>query len=137
MDIQYFKDLLHDRELRATNPRLTLLVKMDEYGSAMPYSAIQKSMKAVDRVTLYRTLESLKGQGIIHKAFQENNEVYYAICGKRCGKNEHLHDHVHFKCVKCNSVTCERTSMEVKISLPEYEINKISIHLEGVCKQCK
>jgi Fur family transcriptional regulator, ferric uptake regulator len=137
MDSQYFKDLLHDRNLKATSPRLNLLIKMQEHESAMPYSAIQKAMKSIDRVTLYRTLESLKGQGVIHKAFQENNEIYYAICGKKCGKNHHNHDHIHFKCVRCESVTCEKPRRNMEISIPDNEIHKISIYVEGVCKLCK
>lgn len=134
---QYFRDLLHNRDLKATNPRISLLSQMHNYAKAMPHSAIQKAMKSIDRVTLYRTIESLTGQGVIHKAFQENNEVYYAICSLKCDKNHHHHDHVHFKCVKCDSVTCEQLDKVVDISLPEYDIHKTSIHLEGICKLCK
>ncbi len=137
MDIQYFKDLLHERALKATNSRLNLLTTMLAYKSAMPYSAIQESMKSVDRVTLYRTLESLKQSGIIHKAYQENNETYYAICGKKCGHQQHSHDHIHFKCLKCELVTCEQTTTDIKISIPEFVINTTSIYLEGICKLCK
>ena len=137
MDNQYFKDLLRSRALKATSTRLNLLVEMKEYESAMPYSAIQKKFKSIDRVTLYRTLESLKEQGVIHKAFQENNEIYYAICGNNCGKSHHHHDHFHFKCVKCESVTCEKPSRKVEISIPGHEIHKVTIHIEGVCKLCK
>lgn len=136
MGVQYFKELLHNRNLKATNPRLTLLVNMEEYKSAMPYSAIQASMKSIDRVTLYRTLESLKKQGIIHKAFQENNEIYYAICGTTCKQDEHVHDHIHFKCVECDLVTCEQSNEQINISMPNYEIIKTTIYLEGRCKTC-
>ncbi len=137
MDSQYFKDLLSDRALKVTSPRLNLLIQMEAYKSAMPYSAIQKAMKSTDRVTLYRTLETLKGQGIIHNAFQENNEVYYAICGQKCSKDHHHHDHIHFKCENCKSVTCEHLSNTIKLSLPDYEIHKVSIHVKGLCKLCK
>lgn len=137
MNSQYFKDLLHSRELKATTSRLNLLIKMQEYKSAMPYSVIQKTMKAVDRVTLYRILESLKEKGIIHKAFEGNKESYYAICSNRCSTNHHNHDHIHFKCVKCESVTCEKPSNALKISFPDKEIHKVSIHIEGLCELCK
>ena len=137
MDIQDFKDLLHERNLKATNPRLNLLMHMYNYKSAMPYSAIQDSMKPIDRVTLYRTLESLQSQGIIHKAYQENNETYFAMCGVSCKKNEHSHDHIHFKCTSCELVTCEKLKKAVTISIPEYQINRTSIFLEGICKMCK
>lgn len=137
MDNNYFKNLLNNRELKATSPRLNLLLTMEEYKSAMPYSAIQKAMKSMDRVTLYRTLESLKKKGIIHKAFQEKNESYYAICSQKCGKNHHHHDHIHFRCVRCEAVTCEKPSEVIEISIPDKEIHKISIHVEGVCQLCQ
>ena len=136
MDIQYFKELLHNRKLKATTPRLSLLTKMQAYQSAMPYSAIQEAMKSIDRVTLYRTLESLKNKGIIHKAFQENNQTYYAICGKKCNKNHHSHDHIHFKCVSCKAVTCQKPSQNIQVAIPDHEIYKVSIHIEGICKIC-
>jgi len=137
MGSQYFKELLHSRELKATKSRLNLLGRMQEYKSAMPYSAIQEAMKSMDRVTLYRTLESLKEQGIIHKAFQEGNESYYAICGKSCSTHHHHHDHIHFKCINCKAVTCEHAINSLEISIPDVEIHKISIHVEGICKACK
>lgn len=137
MDNAHLKDLLHSRALKATNTRLSLLAQMEKYESAMPYSAIQETFKSLDRVTLYRTLESLKEQGVIHKAFQENNDIYYAICGSNCGKDHHHHDHLHFKCVKCEAVTCEKSSKKVEISVQDFEIHNVSIHIEGICKNCK
>jgi len=136
MDEQYFTDLLHQRSLKATSARLSLLTNIQEYNSAMPYSAIQSAMKSMDRVTLYRNLESLSQQGIIHKAYQENKESYYAICGKRCSGTHHHHDHIHFKCTTCAAVTCETPSEVIKLSIPDHEIHKISINVEGVCKSC-
>jgi Fur family ferric uptake transcriptional regulator len=110
---------------------------MFAHGSAMRHSAIQKQMQPIDRVTLYRTLESLLEKGIIHKAFQENNEIYYAICGESCSTNTHKHDHAHFKCMKCNIVSCLELDEAIKIALPSYEINKVSIHMEGMCDLCQ
>ncbi len=136
MTDQYFKKLLHSRALKATSHRLNLLTNIDAYKSAMPYSAIQKAMKSMDRVTLYRTLESLKEKGIIHKAFQENNESYYAICGKKCDVHHHAHDHVHFKCVKCEAVTCEIPTQQIEILIPNMDIKKVTVYVEGVCNLC-
>ncbi|MFT4667488.1 MAG: Fur family ferric uptake transcriptional regulator [Polaribacter sp.] len=137
MSDQYFKGLLNSRGLKATGHRLKLLVSMEAYTSAMPYSTIQESMKSIDRVTLYRTLETLINQGIIHQALRENNEVYYAICGKKCSENNHHHDHIHFKCTGCNSVTCHELSNNIKISIPDCEIHNVSIHVKGICKSCR
>ena len=137
MDTNPIKELLQKRGLKATKTRVDLLTKMHRYGSAMSHSTIQKKMGPIDRVTLYRTLESLKENGIIHIAFQENNETYYAICGNSCDENHHQHEHVHFKCTKCNTVTCEKLISKIEVSLPNYLIDKISVNIEGLCQICR
>jgi len=131
------KNLLQNRNLKATKTRVDLLTKMQDYSSAVSYSDIQRKMGPIDRVTLYRTLESLKENGIIHIAFQENNETYYAICGNSCDENHHQHEHVHFKCTKCNTVTCEKLISKIEIVLPNYLIDKISVNIEGLCQICR
>ena len=136
MNIHDIKKRLWERDLKATPVRIRLLARMQEYKSAMPYSTIQKEMKDIDRVTLYRTLEKLKEQGIIHKAFHGDKESYFAICGNRCRKGEHHHGHVHFRCIRCESVTCEKTENTFQISIPGSEIDKVSIQVEGLCKTC-
>ena len=130
------KELLHERSLKATKTRINVLNKMHKHGSAMSHSAIQKEMKKTDRVTLYRTLEALKEKGVIHKAFQDNNDIYYAICDNNCDAEKHHDEHLHFKCVKCNSITCEEMSEAVEISIPNFVINKVSVNVEGLCLKC-
>jgi Fur family ferric uptake transcriptional regulator len=136
MNTDQFKELLRNRSLRATKPRLKLLHAIEDYASAMPYSAIQKAMSPIDRVTLYRTLESLTSNGVIHKALQEGTDVFYAICGHRCAVGHHKHDHIHFKCQTCNTVTCEKPIEGIEILLPEYEIHKVAVAVEGICPKC-
>ncbi len=129
--------MLHDRGLKATAPRLKLLGAIDAYEAAMPYSEIQETMQSIDRVTLYRTLDSLLNKGVIHKAYESGNKVYYAICDHyHCSEAAHQHDHLHFKCTQCESVTCETPDKALQIALAGYKIHQISISLEGICKQC-
>ena len=135
-DEKTIKELLHKRELKATHNRIDLLSNLNKFGSAMPYSAIQKSLKGIDRVTLYRTLQTLSDKGIIHKAATIDNEDYYAICGHSCNSQDHNHNHVHFKCNDCNTITCENMQEEVIITLPNYAIDSVSINVNGKCKNC-
>ena len=136
LDKKSIKELLHKRKLKATNSRIDLLSNLDKFGSAMPYSAIQKSLIGGDRVTLYRTLQTLTEKGIIHKAATIANEDYYAICGHSCNSQDHNHNHVHFKCNDCNTITCENMEEDVIISLPNYAIDSVSINVNGKCKKC-
>ena len=136
METKKFKEILKKRNLKATQNRLGLLEAISAFKTAMPYSELQKTLSSMDRVTLYRTIDKLKEQGVIHKAFQENNETFYAICGEKCSSDTHHHDHIHFKCIKCKAVTCENMDKALKISLPDYEIHKVAINVSGVCGVC-
>ena len=137
MKINEFKEILKKRNLKATSNRLNLLTKMQNNGSAMSYSNIRSTMQPIDRVTLYRTIEKLKEKGIIHTAFQSNNEIYYAICGMDCSSENHVHNHIHFKCSKCETVTCEDVLNSLNISLPKHEIHNISVNVKGICEVCR
>ena len=137
MECNKIKEMLKKRNLKATYNRLSLLTKMQNNGSAMSYSNIQSTMQPIDRVTLYRTIEKLKEKGIIHTAFQSNNEIYYAISGMDCSSENHVHNHIHFKCSKCETVTCEDVLNSLNISLPKHEIHNISVNVKGICEVCR
>ena len=137
MNTSQIKELLQKKKLKATKTRIGVLEKMHKANSAVSHSVIQKEMKQTDRVTLYRTLEALKENGVIHKAFQDNNEIYYAICDNNCDDEKHLHEHLHFKCVKCKTITCEEINEEIQITMPNFIINKVSVNVEGFCFKCK
>ena len=130
------RELLQNKNLKVTTNRYNLLNKLDKYGSAMSYSTIQKQMSPIDRVTLYRTIEVLKEKGIIHKAFQENNEIYYAICDVNCNDHHRCHEHIHFKCIECETIQCKDLGDTLENLVPNLQIHKISINLEGLCEKC-
>jgi len=137
MNTNQIKELLQKKKLKATKTRIGVLEKMQKTNSAISYSVIQKEMKQTDRVTLYRTLEALKENGVIHKAFQDKNETYYAICDNNCDDEKHLHEHLHFKCLKCKTITCEEINEAIEIKMPNFIINKVSVNVEGFCFKCK
>jgi len=133
---EYIKELLRKKNLKATSSRVQLLSQMYNLESAIPYSSIQKIMSAHDRVTIYRTLETLSDKGVIHKAYQDENDIYYAVCGSKCDHIQHRHNHIHFKCISCGKVTCNSHGSEIKINLPNHQVLDISIHVKGVCSVC-
>lgn len=133
---EQIEDLLRRNALKVTGNRVELLLAMRAHESAMPFSVIQDRMKDMDRVTLYRTIKSLSERGIIHMAFQENDEKYYALCGGSCNHDEHHHDHVHFKCKTCGTVTCEQPISTIKLTIPNHDIHSVTINVEGICTTC-
>ncbi|MBK3519791.1 Fur family transcriptional regulator [Carboxylicivirga marina] len=130
------KAYLRDRKLKATPIRVELLQLLNENEAALPYSEIQKHLKVFDRVTVYRTINALIDSGIVHKASTSGDEVYYALCSQECSSQCHKHEHIHFKCTQCHKVSCIHAHHSLNINIPEYQINEISIEIEGVCKKC-
>ena len=131
-----FKNLLQSRDLKATGKRIEVLTTIENYGSAMPYSELQKSLANFDRVTLYRTINTLTEKGIIHKASTRGQETYYAICSHHCTSEHHNHQHIHFKCTNCNSVSCIEIDEKIAIEIPNFKINNVEIEVSGICDQC-
>lgn len=136
MKEQAISTLLNSRKLRSTKIRQDVLSLIQNSGRAVSHSIIQKSLGDFDRVTLYRTLNVLEEKGILHKAYTENNETYFAICTSNCTTAEHDHKHIHFKCEKCMVVKCVKPQNSIEIDLPNFQINSLNVEASGVCDNC-
>ncbi len=130
------KVLLRSRKLKATPTRLEVLSTLKKHTSAVTFSEIQRVCTNTDRVTLYRTIQTFLDKGIIHKAYQSEEETFYALCNHNCSSEAHFHDHLHFKCSTCDQVTCQQLTDEIKIVLPNFKINKVDINITGICNRC-
>jgi Fur family ferric uptake transcriptional regulator len=102
---------------------------------ALSHSDIQKSLDGIcDRVTIYRVLERLLEEGFIHKIVNIDGVVKYAGCHSCSSK--HNHNHIHFSCQKCKSVTCLE-NVEPTYKLPKnYKVSEMNFTLSGICPQC-
>jgi Fur family ferric uptake transcriptional regulator len=102
---------------------------------ALSHSEIQKSLAGLcDRVTIYRVLERLLEEGVIHKIVNVDGIVKYAVC-RSCSK-KHSHNHIHFSCQKCKAVTC-LDDVEPSFQLPKnYKVWEMNFTLSGLCPQC-
>lgn len=102
---------------------------------ALSQSEIQNSLEGLcDRVTIYRVLERLLDEGLIHKIVNTDGIIKYASCHSCSVK--HNHNHIHFSCQKCKSVTCLE-DVEPKYKLPKsYIVNEMNFTLSGLCPQC-
>lgn len=103
---------------------------------ALSHSEIQKSLDGLcDRVTIYRVLERLVEEGLIHKVATIEGVVKYAEC-HTCSTEEHHHNHIHFSCEQCHTVTCIE-NVEPVFQIPEkYKVRNVNFTLSGVCPEC-
>ena len=127
---------LKSHGLRVTKIRLAILKALSGGDWAKPYGDLLIILNEFDRTTLYRTLLTLIDKGLIHKALEENGESYYALCGN-CTSTTHHHDHIHFKCMHCDTVKCVHLNQDLEISLPSFYVDEINITVKGTCESCK
>lgn len=110
------------------------ILKLSE--RALSQEDIEKEVKGtMDRVTVYRVLNSFCEDGYIHKILSDDGKHYFAIC-LNCQEKKHSHNHFHFRCLKCQKMECLKE--EVKVNLPEgYQFENANCLVTGYCSDCR
>ncbi len=130
--------LLNDNGLRKTDCRLDVLDFLLSQEHAVTHGQLEAEFPDFDRVTLYRTLSTFEDKGIIHDVKDGSGATKYAVC-KHGSCSEHGHDdeHVHFKCIKCEQVSCVDNVHIPHIPLPEgFRAKSKNLLVEGLCNNC-
>lgn len=128
--------LLNSAKLKRTESRkkiLDVLLKAAGPQTADEIiSAIGKS--GPNRVTVYRTLESIVEAGIVHRAFIDGRSQYYEL-GNKCSEHQ---CHPHFVCTDCGRTLClPEVSVPMASNAPAgFVINRQKVRLEGLCPEC-
>lgn len=121
---------------RNTPAKQEVMAMLEESDSALSGDMIEQQLKGrMDRVTVYRILNSFCEDGIVHRVTSDEGKNYYALC-HNCEAKHHRHDHFHFRCVNCHRVECLHE--EVHVKLPKgYTYEHMNCWVSGLCKACK
>jgi Fur family ferric uptake transcriptional regulator len=128
--------MLDSAKLKRTEPRkmiLRVLLKAAGPKSADEIiSTIGKS--GPNKVTVYRTLESMAETGMVHRAFVDGRSRYYEL-GDKCTEHQ---CHPHFVCTDCGRTQClPNVSVPMASSAPAgFVIFRQQVRLEGLCPDC-
>ena len=90
--------------LRRTPARLAVLAVLRRAGCLLKHKEIADRLPEVDRVTLYRTLSSLRDADLVHRARGLDGAWRYG-----CNEDQEQRcpgDHIHFHCLQCHSMRC-------------------------------
>ena len=120
---------------RNTAAKTEILNLISRSGAALSHADIQKDLNGLcDRVTIYRVLDRLEEEKLIHKVVNIDGGVRYASCNS-CA-SAHSHSHIHFSCENCKSVTCI-DEVEPTFKLPiDYTVREVNFTVSGLCPQC-
>ena len=120
---------------RNTESKQAVFDILNSSKAALSQDAIEQEVKgSMDRVTVYRVLNSFCEDGYVHKILSDDGKYYFAIC-LNCQEKKHQHNHFHFRCIKCQKVECLKE--EVNVKLPDgYTLENVNCLLTGYCQTC-
>ena len=89
---------------------------------------------ATNKSTVYRMLDKLEDDGVIHSFLTMDQIRFYALC-KGCSSGRHIDSHAHFQCTSCKRVSC--VSEEIVWPTPgNARITSAQVLLTGQCESC-
>lgn len=124
------------KSVRNTTAKNEIQKLIENSAVALSQAEIQIITKGLcDRVTIYRVLDRLAEEGLIHKVLNVDGVMKYARCAQTCSGG-HKDNHLHFSCQECKSVTC-LVDIKPSFKLPAaYKIVEMNFTLSGLCPKC-
>lgn len=127
------RDRIQASGLRVTPVRLRVLQVLAQARAALSHAEIDAQLAApLDRVTLYRTLDSFVSAGLAHKQVGAERVTRFALVD---GADHSAH--AHFTCDQCSTVYCMPAKPPRRAQLPEgFELAGAALHFHGACPAC-
>jgi len=130
--------LLKEHNLNHTKVREEILDAFLDKPQPLSATEVKELLsEGCDRVTLYRNLKTFTDKGLLHQIFISNQESKYVLHWHHSEKEINYHDHIHFKCVRCELLKC-LTDQRIKIEeLPEgFKMTDANFVVFGICRNC-
>lgn len=131
-------EILKSNGLSKTEVRKKVLQLFLDSDIALSLQDIESAFDKLDRITLYRTLKTFEGKGIIHQAIDGTKHPKYAMCDADCDEHNHQDNHAHFHCVQCEKTIClEHVPTPNIPNIPAgYTVEETNLIISGICSEC-
>ncbi|MDR1182008.1 MAG: transcriptional repressor [Bacteroidales bacterium] len=128
-------DILKNKGLKKTAQRIMLIKLLQKTGISLTEGEIKTEMGDLyDRITFYRTVQTLLDTNIIHRITVDNITVKYAL---NHSNHDHSENHIHFFCKQCHSVTCLEDIAIHEYRIPQgFETEECEVLIKGMCDKC-
>lgn len=129
-------ELLRSAGLRRTKPRIAILSVLLSAGKPQTAEAIAGKLARgrLNKVTIYRSLESFVEAGLVHKAFL-HKRIWHFEPADNCSASQ---CHPHFTCTDCGDTHClPEITLPMATNPPSgFVIGRQRVQLEGLCPKC-
>lgn len=136
-----YRKFMEDVGIRPTEHRLAVLQVLGSAPHPMTAQEVFRALqaeRAINRVTVYRALESLVEGGMVDKMSAGDRSFRYGLA-----PNEHHPQHAHFYCRLCGAMAClppESLPPVFQNGVPSIVpgiVEKYEIRLDGICHHCR
>ena len=87
-----------------------------------------------NKTTIYRVLDKLEEDGVLHSFLGKDGLKWYAKCND-CSAEVHKDIHPHFQCLDCGKMDC--LSIPVTIpNIPNRVVEVSQVLIQGRCGEC-
>lgn len=147
------EQIFQQANLKSTSSRLEVLDVLLNTKNPLTHQEILKSLSLnFDRVTLYRVLDWLLKNKLIHKIagadrawrFQFNQDFNNLLLDSQSQSNfkyvkPQAHSHAHFQCSHCGKVFClEDIYPKLSNKIPvDFLVDSIELNITGICNTCQ
>ncbi|MFA5239522.1 MAG: transcriptional repressor [Phycisphaerae bacterium] len=129
-------NLLDSVKLRRTGPRRTVLEILMGEKKPQTVDEIMTAMSrgCANKVTVYRTLESMVAAGLVHRAFVHKRAEHFELAD-RCTDAQ---CHPHFTCTSCGKTFCltDLSLPLIKGLKKGFVFHKQQVRVDGLCPSC-
>lgn len=130
------RNMLKAARLYRTKGREAILKVLFKADKPLSQDQIARCLgkKHFDKVTIYRTLESLLKVGLLHKVFVDKRASHYELA-HNCTESQ---CHPHFTCTNCGNTYC---LMDMSLPMAKsphkgFVIHRQQVRFEGLCPIC-
>ncbi len=122
--------------IRKTKSVKAVLREFDESNDAVSVVDLVEDLQGeMNKSTVYRILERLQDDGILHSFTGREGLTWYAKCSD-CTTDTHIDAHPHFQCSKCGKVECLEFKVPIP-KLPHHKVDTTEFLMVGQCAQCR
>ncbi|MEM7484924.1 MAG: transcriptional repressor [Bacteroidota bacterium] len=123
--------------VRKTRSVKALLKEFEQNKTALSTRELLERLHLqMNKSTVYRILERLEDDGMLHSFQGKDGLTWYALNNKNSySPSNHLSTHPHFQCRDCGKTECLSISIPVP-EVAEHSIESVSLLLVGRCAEC-
>lgn len=121
--------------IRKTKSVKTLLKIFEQTNNAISVVIlVERLHRKMNKTTVYRVLERLENEGILHSFTGKDGLKWYAKYNG-CSSSNHMDLHPHFQCRDCGKTACLAIDILIP-SVSNYRIDSAELLLIGQCEDC-